>query len=67
LEHWTCQIGDCNHTCFRKDNFVQHLVREHKIAEPRQRVGKGATKDGSGGADTGMSSSMAGIRRLTLV
>lgn len=67
LEHWTCQIGDCNHTCFRKDNFVQHLVREHKIAEPRQRVGKGATKDGSGGADTGMSSYMAGIRRLTLV
>lgn len=54
LEHWTCQIADCNHICYRKDNFVQHLVREHKIAEPRQRTGKGATKDAPGNADTGM-------------
>lgn len=54
LEHWTCQIADCNHTCYRKDNFVQHLVREHKIAEPRQRTGKGTTKDAPGNADTGM-------------
>ncbi|KAF2009846.1 hypothetical protein BU24DRAFT_65382 [Aaosphaeria arxii CBS 175.79] len=44
LENWTCQIADCNHTCYRKDNFVQHLVREHKIAEPRARTGRG-TKD----------------------
>ncbi|OAG08952.1 uncharacterized protein CC84DRAFT_1142028 [Paraphaeosphaeria sporulosa] len=52
LEHWTCQIADCNHTCYRKDNFVQHLVREHKIAEPRQRTGKGAAKDAPGNADS---------------
>jgi hypothetical protein len=45
LENWTCQIADCNHTCYRKDNFVQHLVREHKIAEPRARTGRGANKD----------------------
>ncbi|CAI6332103.1 unnamed protein product [Periconia digitata] len=51
LEHWTCQIADCNHTCYRKDNFVQHLVREHKIAEPRQRSAKGANKDGSSNTD----------------
>ncbi|PVH99494.1 hypothetical protein DM02DRAFT_629319 [Periconia macrospinosa] len=51
LEHWTCQIADCNHTCYRKDNFVQHLVREHKIAEPRQRTAKGANKDASANAD----------------
>ncbi|KAJ4287178.1 hypothetical protein N0V90_012576 [Kalmusia sp. IMI 367209] len=51
LEHWTCQIADCNHTCYRKDNFVQHLVREHKIAEPRQRTVKGANKDAPGNAD----------------
>jgi hypothetical protein len=44
LENWTCQIADCNHTCYRKDNFVQHLVREHKIAEPRQRT-RAANKD----------------------
>lgn len=47
LENWTCQIADCNHTCYRKDNFVQHLVREHKIAEPKQRTGRSAAKDAS--------------------
>ncbi|KAH6638016.1 hypothetical protein C7974DRAFT_152435 [Boeremia exigua] len=45
LENWTCNITDCNHTCFRKDNFVQHLVREHKIAEPKQRTGRASNKD----------------------
>ncbi|KAF1996731.1 hypothetical protein P154DRAFT_472297 [Amniculicola lignicola CBS 123094] len=49
LENWTCQIGDCNHTCYRKDNFVQHLVREHKIAEPRARTARGGNKDGDSG------------------
>jgi hypothetical protein len=53
LEHWTCQIADCNHTCYRKDNFVQHLVREHKIAEPRQRTAKGMAKDAPAGAESG--------------
>lgn len=37
LEWWTCNIEDCNHTCYRKDNFVQHLVREHKMAEPKHK------------------------------
>jgi hypothetical protein len=54
LENWTCSIADCNHTCYRKDNFVQHLVREHKIAEPRQRTGRGNNKDAHA-ADQGMS------------
>ncbi|RDI89477.1 hypothetical protein Vi05172_g346 [Venturia inaequalis] len=40
LEYWTCNLGECNHTCFRKDNFVQHLVREHKVPEPRLRTGR---------------------------
>ncbi|KAF2850668.1 hypothetical protein T440DRAFT_81841 [Plenodomus tracheiphilus IPT5] len=51
LENWTCQIADCNHTCYRKDNFVQHLVREHKIAEPRQRTGRSGNKDTSTSTD----------------
>lgn len=42
LENWTCNIGDCTHQCFRKDNFVQHLVREHKIPEPRTRTVRSA-------------------------
>ncbi|KAJ8107912.1 hypothetical protein OPT61_g8541 [Boeremia exigua] len=52
LENWTCNIADCNHTCFRKDNFVQHLVREHKIAEPKQRTGRGSNKDPSASSDS---------------
>ncbi|KAH4991982.1 hypothetical protein HBI38_193420 [Parastagonospora nodorum] len=52
LENWTCQIADCNHTCYRKDNFVQHLVREHKIAEPRQRTRQGSNKEAAA-ADQG--------------
>jgi hypothetical protein len=37
LEWWKCNIPDCNHICYRKDNFVQHLVREHKKPEPKVR------------------------------
>ncbi|CAG8302490.1 unnamed protein product [Penicillium salamii] len=39
LEWWTCAFPDCNHTCYRKDNFVQHLVREHKMPEPKPKKG----------------------------
>ncbi|KAK3328951.1 hypothetical protein B0H66DRAFT_539826 [Apodospora peruviana] len=35
LEWWTCDVEDCRHICYRRDNFLQHLVREHKFAEPR--------------------------------
>lgn len=37
LEWWTCQIEECRHQCFRKDNFLQHLVREHKMPEPKDK------------------------------
>lgn len=40
LEWWTCNIQDCTHTCYRKDNFVQHLVREHKLPEPKVKIPK---------------------------
>jgi len=33
LEWWICQYEDCRHPCYRKDNFLQHLVREHKFPE----------------------------------
>ncbi|KAL1609184.1 hypothetical protein SLS59_001548 [Nothophoma quercina] len=52
LENWTCNVADCNHTCFRKDNFVQHLVREHKIAEPKQRTGRASNKEPSAGSES---------------
>ncbi len=35
LEWWKCNMPDCSHICYRKDNFVQHLVREHKMQEPK--------------------------------
>jgi hypothetical protein len=35
LEYWRCSVQDCSHVCYRKDNFVQHLVREHKKTEPK--------------------------------
>ncbi|PYI06231.1 C2H2 finger domain protein [Aspergillus sclerotiicarbonarius CBS 121057] len=40
LEWWTCTVPDCHHTCYRKDNFVQHLVREHKMPEPKVKKAK---------------------------
>lgn len=40
LESWTCSVDGCAHICYRKDNFVQHLVREHKIPEPRGRAAR---------------------------
>ncbi|KKK16445.1 hypothetical protein ARAM_002462 [Aspergillus rambellii] len=46
LEWWECTFPDCRHKCYRKDNFVQHLVREHKLPEPKMKKTK--TK-GSGG------------------
>ncbi|PHH86214.1 hypothetical protein CDD83_10575 [Cordyceps sp. RAO-2017] len=49
LEWWTCDVEDCRHTCYRRDNFLQHLVREHKFVEPKIKT-KAAMKR-SGGLD----------------
>ncbi|KAL9002418.1 MAG: hypothetical protein Q9188_004645 [Gyalolechia gomerana] len=40
LEWWMCKLHDCSHICYRKDNFVQHLVREHKLPEPKVKTTK---------------------------
>ncbi|KAJ5757813.1 uncharacterized protein N7511_006507 [Penicillium nucicola] len=45
LEWWTCAFPDCHHKCYRKDNFVQHLVREHKMPEPKLKNGKSSEAD----------------------
>jgi hypothetical protein len=37
LESWRCNVPECSHVCYRKDNFVQHLVREHKKNEPNNK------------------------------
>jgi hypothetical protein len=47
LEWWICQVDDCRHPCYRKDNFLQHLVREHKLPEPKQKT-KAAIKKARG-------------------
>ncbi|PYI27857.1 hypothetical protein BP00DRAFT_428931 [Aspergillus indologenus CBS 114.80] len=43
LDWWVCSYEDCGYQCFRQDNFVQHLVREHEMAEPRVENIKAAT------------------------
>ncbi|KAJ5825744.1 hypothetical protein N7474_002882 [Penicillium riverlandense] len=45
LEWWTCTYPDCSHTCYRKDNFVQHLVREHKMPEPKMKKSKASASE----------------------
>ena len=54
LEWWTCNMPDCSHTCYRKDNFVQHLVREHKKPEPKIKSSRAPVK-ATGRAKTGRS------------
>lgn len=45
LEWWKCSVQECNHICYRKDNFAQHLVREHKMTEPRIKRGSSSSKN----------------------
>ncbi|MCJ1332306.1 hypothetical protein MMC10_008998 [Thelotrema lepadinum] len=40
LEWWQCTEEGCAHQCYRRDNFVQHLVREHKMPEPKAKTVK---------------------------
>ncbi|KAM0322893.1 hypothetical protein ACHAQA_009235 [Verticillium albo-atrum] len=51
LEWWTCDVEDCTHTCYRRDNFLQHLVREHKFPEPKVKT-KAAMKRQTGADPT---------------
>jgi hypothetical protein len=44
LEWWICNVDDCRYPCYRKDNFIQHLVREHKLPEPKQKTKAVSTK-----------------------
>lgn len=45
LEYWKCNVQECNHLCYRKDNFLQHLVREHKKTEPKGKKGSGSSRN----------------------
>ncbi|KAL4883645.1 hypothetical protein BJY04DRAFT_206253 [Aspergillus karnatakaensis] len=51
LEWWECNFADCRHKCYRKDNFVQHLVREHKLPEPKVKKSKTRRSSGRGPND----------------
>ena len=44
LEWWQCTEDGCAHQCYRRDNFVQHLVREHKMPEPKAKTVKADNK-----------------------
>lgn len=47
LEWWTCDVEECRHTCYRRDNFLQHLVREHKFVEPKNKTKAAIKKAGA--------------------
>ncbi|KAI1126103.1 hypothetical protein F5Y10DRAFT_217612 [Nemania abortiva] len=47
LEWWTCDVDDCRHICYRRDNFLQHLVREHKFMEPKVKTKAAIKKAGA--------------------
>jgi hypothetical protein len=47
LEWWTCDVDECRHTCYRRDNFLQHLVREHKFPEPKVKTKAAIKKAGN--------------------
>ncbi|CAK7236994.1 hypothetical protein SCUCBS95973_009796 [Sporothrix curviconia] len=47
LEWWTCDVEECRHTCYRRDNFLQHLVREHKFNEPKHKTKAAIKKSGA--------------------
>jgi len=47
LEWWDCDVEECRHVCYRRDNFLQHLVREHKYPEPKVKT-KAAIKRAGG-------------------
>lgn len=51
LEWWICDVEECRHVCYRRDNFLQHLVREHKFPEPKVKT-KAAIKKAGGGDPT---------------
>jgi hypothetical protein len=38
LEWWTCDVEDCRYKCYRRDNFLQHLVLEHKFVVPKPKT-----------------------------
>ncbi|EED16044.1 C2H2 finger domain protein, putative [Talaromyces stipitatus ATCC 10500] len=48
LEWWACSMHNCGHKCFRKNNFVQHLHREHRFPDPTAKKSKGSAASGSG-------------------
>ena len=42
LEEWRCNYPECQHVCYRSDNFSQHLIREHKVPDWKNKT-RGST------------------------
>jgi hypothetical protein len=47
LEWWACNINDCTHKCYRRANFVKHLIREHKMTKDKANKATSASPSGS--------------------
>ena len=50
LEWWKCNQPDCQHVSYRKEFFVQHLVREHRFQEPKIKAMRAVMKARVGAA-----------------
>jgi hypothetical protein len=64
LEWWICNVKDCTHGCFRKEDFIQHLIREHKLPEPKIK-NKAAVKNSRGGSDERFWATVQSCRQQT--
>ena len=51
LEWWDCDVEDCRHFCYRRDNFLQHLIREHKYPEPKVKTKAAIKRASASGLD----------------
>ncbi|KAK1764956.1 hypothetical protein QBC33DRAFT_517170 [Phialemonium atrogriseum] len=44
---WACDEKDCRHKSYRRDDFLQHLVREHNLTAPKANTGGPTKRAGS--------------------
>ncbi|KAI1139511.1 hypothetical protein F5Y05DRAFT_325333 [Hypoxylon sp. FL0543] len=50
LEWWACDVVGCQSFFFRRDGFLQHLVREHHFTEPKVKT-RASIRFGEGSSD----------------
>ena len=61
LERWVCTMANCNHVCYRRSNFVQHLHKEHGVKGELETTERGSSDnmDADGRGETSIAMRMA--------